>query len=125
MTGRCPARAQSGEAGRAASGRGLGPAARWPRRPADAPASLPRRVDRGCSVKRYPWLKLIKKSRPEPELEPPLWLGNHSNGEYFHPQTRRERLIREFRAELCADIRTREFRNLVLEAPAPSMSAAS
>src|SRR5262245_64087310 len=46
-------------------------------------------------MKRYPWLKLIKKSRPEPELEPPLWLGNHSNGEYFHEQTPRERLIRK------------------------------
>ena len=33
-------------------------------------------------IKRYPWLKLLKKSRPEPPLEPPLWLGNHSNGEY-------------------------------------------
>src|SRR5215813_14670042 len=46
-------------------------------------------------MKRYPWLKLIKKSRPEPPLEPPLWLGNHSNGEYFHEQTPRERLIRK------------------------------
>ena len=45
-------------------------------------------------MKRYPWLKLQKKSRPEPALEPPLWLGNHSNGEYFHRQTPRERLIR-------------------------------
>jgi predicted TIM-barrel fold metal-dependent hydrolase len=46
-------------------------------------------------MKRYPWLKLIKKSRPEPWLEPPIWLGNHSNGEYFHVQTPRERLIRK------------------------------
>jgi uncharacterized protein len=46
-------------------------------------------------MKRYPWLKLIKKSRAEPELEPPFWFGNHSNGEYFHHQTPRERLIRQ------------------------------
>lgn len=44
-------------------------------------------------MKRFPWLKLIKKSRPDPPLEPPFWLGNHSNGEYFHVQTPRERLI--------------------------------
>src|SRR5690348_5078611 len=46
-------------------------------------------------MKRYPWLKLIKKSRTEPELEPPIWLGSHSNGEYFHDQTPRDRLIRK------------------------------
>src|SRR6185369_11836727 len=45
-------------------------------------------------MKPYPWLKLIKKSRVEPAVEPPFWLGNHSNGEYFHEQTPRERLIR-------------------------------
>jgi uncharacterized protein len=46
-------------------------------------------------MKPYPWLKLIKKSRVEPDVEPPFWLGNHSNGEYFHEQTPRERLIRQ------------------------------
>jgi predicted TIM-barrel fold metal-dependent hydrolase len=45
-------------------------------------------------MKRYRWLKAINKSRREPELEPPFWFGNHSNGEYFHEQTPRERLIR-------------------------------
>jgi uncharacterized protein len=45
-------------------------------------------------MKRYRWLKSIRKSRPEPPLEPPFWFGNHSNGEYFHWQTPRERLIR-------------------------------
>jgi predicted TIM-barrel fold metal-dependent hydrolase len=48
-----------------------------------------------ATMKRYPWLKLLKKSRQEPALEPPLWLGNHSNGEYFHYQAPRERLIRK------------------------------
>ena len=46
-------------------------------------------------MKRYPWLNLLKKSRSEPSEEPPFWLGNHSNGEYFHEQTPRERLIRK------------------------------
>jgi predicted TIM-barrel fold metal-dependent hydrolase len=46
-------------------------------------------------MKRYPWLKLLRKSRSEPSVEPPFWLGNHSNGEYFHEQTPRERLIRK------------------------------
>jgi uncharacterized protein len=45
-------------------------------------------------MKPYRWLKLLSKSRVEPDLEPPLWLGNHSNGEYFHQQTATERLIR-------------------------------
>jgi predicted TIM-barrel fold metal-dependent hydrolase len=45
-------------------------------------------------MKRYAWLGLLKKSRHEPPVEPPFWLGNHSNGEYFHEQTPRERLIR-------------------------------
>jgi predicted TIM-barrel fold metal-dependent hydrolase len=54
-------------------------------------------------MKRYPWLKLIKKSRPEPELEPPFWLGNHSNGEYFHDQTPRDRLLRQLILERAAD----------------------
>jgi predicted TIM-barrel fold metal-dependent hydrolase len=53
------------------------------------------RVQVEPSMKRYPWLKLLKKSRQEPELEPPLWLGDHSNGEYYHRQTPRERLIRK------------------------------
>ena len=42
------------------------------------------------------------------------------------PRTRSgaERLIREFRSELLADGRTREFRDLVLNAPAPSRTEA-
>ena len=56
-------------------------------------------------MKRYPWLKFIKKSQSEPALEPPLWLGDHSNGEYYHRQSPRERLIRKLileRAEVGA-----------------------
>lgn len=43
----------------------------------------------------YKWLKLRKKTEPELPLEPPIWFGNKSNGEYFRPQTRREALMRE------------------------------
>jgi predicted TIM-barrel fold metal-dependent hydrolase len=56
-------------------------------------------------MKRYGWLTLNKKSRAEPPLEPPFWFGNHSNGEYFHEQTPRERLIRHLileRADIAA-----------------------
>src|SRR3954454_2415325 len=41
-------------------------------------------------MKRFPWLKLRKKTDPELPLEPPIWLNNHSNGEYYHEQTPRE-----------------------------------
>jgi hypothetical protein len=44
---------------------------------------------------RFPWLTLRKKTDPELPIEPPIWLGNHSNGEYFHEQTSRERKLRE------------------------------
>ena len=42
---------------------------------------------------RFGWFRRLKKSSKEPPLRPPLWLGNHSNGEYFHEQTPRERAI--------------------------------
>jgi hypothetical protein len=44
---------------------------------------------------KFPWLKLGKKTDPELPLEPPMWFGNRSNGEFFHPQTRREAQMRE------------------------------
>ncbi len=44
---------------------------------------------------KFPWLKLRKKTDPELPLEPPMWFGNRSNGEFFHPQTRREAQMRE------------------------------
>lgn len=44
---------------------------------------------------KFPWLHLRKKTDPEPPLEPPIWLGNHSNGEYFHIQTKREKKMRQ------------------------------
>jgi predicted TIM-barrel fold metal-dependent hydrolase len=46
-------------------------------------------------MKKQPWLKRYKKTAPELPLEPPIMLGNRSNGEFFHEQTPRERKIRE------------------------------
>ena len=43
--------------------------------------------------KNFPWLKLQKKSAPELPERPPVWLGGRSNGEYFHDQTREEKMI--------------------------------
>jgi predicted TIM-barrel fold metal-dependent hydrolase len=43
---------------------------------------------------KFPWLKLRKKTEPELPLEPPVWFGNKSNGEFFRPQTPREALMR-------------------------------
>ena len=45
---------------------------------------------------RFPWLKMRRKTDPELPLEPPLWMGTRSNGEYFHLQTRYEKKLREF-----------------------------
>jgi len=44
---------------------------------------------------RFPWLKLRKKTEQDLPLEPPIWMGNHSNGEYFHTQTPDEAKMRE------------------------------
>jgi uncharacterized protein len=45
-------------------------------------------------MRRFPWIRLRKKTDPELPFEPPIHLGNFSTGEYFHEQTPRERLIR-------------------------------
>jgi predicted TIM-barrel fold metal-dependent hydrolase len=38
------------------------------------------------------WMK-TKRSQPDLPDQPPIWLGNHSNGEYFHYQTDYERKL--------------------------------
>lgn len=43
---------------------------------------------------KFPWTKLRKKTDPEWYEAPPIRLGNHSNGEYFHQQTKQERKMR-------------------------------
>jgi hypothetical protein len=40
------------------------------------------------------WIKMRKRSQPDLPDEPPIWLGNHSNGEYFHFQTDYERKLK-------------------------------
>jgi predicted TIM-barrel fold metal-dependent hydrolase len=40
-------------------------------------------------------VSLGKKTAPEIPYESPIWLGNHSNGEYFHAQTPREARMRQ------------------------------
>ena len=42
---------------------------------------------------KFPWLHLKKKSEQELPERPPMWMGNRSNGEYYHPRTREEKLI--------------------------------
>ena len=45
---------------------------------------------------KFPWLKLRKKTEPEIPYETPIWMGNRSNGEYFHKQTPYEKKLRNF-----------------------------
>lgn len=46
-------------------------------------------------MKRYPWVKYLKRSQPELPYDSPIYLGNWSNGEFFHEQTDYERKVRE------------------------------
>lgn len=45
-------------------------------------------------MRRFPWIRLRKKTDPELPFEPPIYLGNFSTGEYFREQTERDRMIR-------------------------------
>ena len=45
---------------------------------------------------RFPWLRMRKKTDPELPLEPPLWMGDLSNGEYYSFQTEHDRKLRRF-----------------------------
>jgi len=47
-------------------------------------------------MKTPPWIKNRKRSAPELLDEPPIWLRDHSNGEYYHFQTTYERKLRKF-----------------------------
>src|SRR6185436_12362095 len=49
------------------------------------------------------WLKLLKKTHPELPCEPPIRLGNMSNGELFPQQTPVERKIRSLILERAAE----------------------
>jgi len=52
-------------------------------------------------MKRFPWLTMRKKTAPELPYEPPIWLGNKSNGEYFQAATPEDRAIRKLILEKC------------------------
>src|ERR1041385_1000929 len=47
------------------------------------------------SMRRFPWIHQRKKTDPELPLEPPLWFGNKSNGEYFQYASEKDRKIRK------------------------------
>src|SRR5215467_2396298 len=49
----------------------------------------------GFTVAKRSWLSRRKKTEPEIPYKAPFWLGDHSNGEFYHTQTRKERLMRE------------------------------
>jgi predicted TIM-barrel fold metal-dependent hydrolase len=52
---------------------------------------------------KYGWIKNRKRSEPEAEYETPVWLGDKSNGEFFHHQTVRERKMRDEILRRCDD----------------------
>jgi len=47
------------------------------------------------SKRKKSWFALRKKTEPELPYEPPIWLGDFSNGELYHQQTPKERRIRQ------------------------------
>jgi predicted TIM-barrel fold metal-dependent hydrolase len=46
-------------------------------------------------MRKYKWTKYLKRSAPELPYDSPIYLGNWSNGEFFHEQTPHERKLRE------------------------------
>ncbi|HMJ13636.1 MAG TPA: amidohydrolase family protein [Polyangiaceae bacterium] len=56
---------------------------------------------------KFPWLKMLKRTDPELPFEPPIWMKDKSNGEYYHFQTEHERKMRQFVLE-TADANARK-----------------
>jgi predicted TIM-barrel fold metal-dependent hydrolase len=50
---------------------------------------------------KYKWLKRRSKADPEVPYETPVWLGNMSNGEFFRPQSEKQRKTRELILQTC------------------------
>jgi uncharacterized protein len=44
-------------------------------------------------MKRFPWVRYLKRSAPELPYDSPIYLGSWSNGEFFHQQTPHERAL--------------------------------
>jgi len=51
--------------------------------------------------KHFPWIHLNKKTDPEIPYEPPISLGNKSNGEFFLEQSAHDRKLRKLILEKC------------------------
>jgi hypothetical protein len=47
------------------------------------------------------WIKRRKKGDAEVPYETPVWLGNLSNGEFYRPQTDKERKVRDLILQRC------------------------
>ena len=47
-------------------------------------------------MKKFPWLKMQKRTDPELPFEPTIWMKDESNGEYYHHQTERQKKLRQF-----------------------------
>ena len=54
-------------------------------------------------MSKLPWLRLRKKTAPELPYEPPIFLGDKSNGEFYHRQTPLERQVRDEIRRRCDD----------------------
>src|SRR5690242_11270445 len=46
-------------------------------------------------MKNRRWINRRKKTEPELPYQPPIWLGDHSNGEIYHRMTANERVARD------------------------------
>ncbi|MET0386485.1 MAG: hypothetical protein ABW321_11025 [Polyangiales bacterium] len=46
-------------------------------------------------MRRYPWVKYLKRSQPDLPYDSPIYLGNWTNGEFYHAQTPFERKVHE------------------------------
>jgi predicted TIM-barrel fold metal-dependent hydrolase len=57
---------------------------------------------------KFRWLKRKSKADPEIPYESPVWLGNMSNGEFFRPQTERDRKVRELVLQRADDFARRK-----------------
>src|SRR4051812_30124815 len=55
------------------------------------------------SKQKFKWITDRKRSAPEHDYETPVWLGDVSNGEFFHRQTVRERKMRDEILRRCDD----------------------
>jgi hypothetical protein len=58
-------------------------------------------------IKRLPWLRMLKKTDPEPPLRLPIACGSMTNGEVWYPDTPRKALIRKLVMEKAEEVSRR------------------